>query len=292
MSTSSSKRDSLTRLPMPKYVIVLADSHMGALNLGLNAFLARYPDSAFRESLFFNMVDVGNIARELYLDLAEGRRVLNPVLVKALDAPTWGPPNRTAPVILNRWNGHSPLAEQAHELIVLLGFSEMHVFAIQENWQQFGINARDFEDTRKQPPQDGEAPVHYALPEQLIRETLARSVDPVFYMVARLREAGLNVSTMPGPPPVPARQGITASFPTWNPPSRYTRRTVYRLLIDLYRCDAERNGYRFLDFSGIGADEEGFRQPAFWGDGIHANDEYGTAILRALDEATHPDIPA
>jgi len=261
---------------MPRVNIFLADNHNYALDLGWGLVSRERLGTASQSSNYFMIPDVGNISRDLMLKLEDGRRLLNPLLVKELDNSWSAAPNRKPPKILNRWTQQSPLRGTDHHIFVLWGFAEMHVFAFEEEWRGFGINADPAG------PAEGDL---FLLPRALVKDTLAGLLQSVFDVVDYLRTKGLNVSTLAGPPPVPDNNYILEKNPGFKPSDPYTRLYIYRVMIELFQTRARAAGYLFHKVPPTVVDEEGFRRQPFWGDGVYGNDAYGREVMLSLESA-------
>jgi hypothetical protein len=254
---------------MGRTILFVTDSHMGALNEGSRLLRSETNGAWTTADIHFVMPDIGNISREFMLELADGRKVLNPVLVREFNRP-W---SAAAPQILDRWTQTSPLAELDHEAIFLWGFAEMHWFACESDWANFGI---DEERSAAQ------APDRYLLPKLLIRETLAALVQPVLDVVLYLRRRGVRASTLAGPPPVPDNEYAEQKFPPMRHSSPATRLAIYELLLEIFAGHAAENGYCFHGPPKTVVDEFGFRRREFWNDAVHGDKTYGREILLSL----------
>jgi hypothetical protein len=260
---------------MTRTIIFLCDSHMGALNEGLGQIRSERHNRSLGEAIHFIMPDVGNLSRDFMLTLEDGRKVLNPVLVKEFDNP-WSPPHRKTPQVLNRWTNLSPLAGVDHEMVVLWGFAELHVFGCAPKWADYGINDENFVT-----PAGKEAPV--LLPRALVKDTLAKYVLPVFEVVDYLKSKGLRISMLAGPPPPSDNAIILEHLPGMAPAAPRTRLSIYQIMLELYREYTKSADLRFFEVPRKLRDEEGFLLPDYCRDGVHANAAYGHEILLSIE---------
>lgn len=266
---------------MARKVIFLTDSHMGALNLGLRQLDAESSGHRFKSDIYFIMPDVGNLSREFMLELVDGRRILNPVLVKEFSRP-WAPPGVSVPSLLNRWTDKSPLAGTDHKVFFLWGFAEMHTFAFEREWQNYGILGEYDSVSGVTAGAKGEIGRKYYLPSGMIEDRLREMVGPVLDVVMYLAERGVDVATLAGPPPDPDNDAIKLNFPAFTPAEPGTRLLIYRMLLNIFTAHAKANRYTFFEAPPQVVDSRGFRRPEYRGDGVHANAEYGRVFLESL----------
>jgi hypothetical protein len=244
-------------------ILILGDSHTQSLT---NA-LKRWPlGTGFGgKKLRATFVYSGRIATNFVLRLRDGKTVLNPIMEKALFEH-------------HLYSAHNECYfPEAADLILLFGYGNPYVFGLMRDIVGYSF--------------DSSAPVNetsvpgtrdYFVHPEMLRELFQSGLSVYLEGVELLKNCGLNVSLLAGPPPHRDNDYIRArqSWPYVNAP--FVRKSIFYAVDGIIREGAARIGVPYLDAVSPFCDEDGFLRKEYYGDGIHANLVYAREVLLGL----------
>jgi hypothetical protein len=208
--------------------------------------------------------DSGLIAREFTLDIKGKGIVLNPIIKKVFHE------------IVNIYNRYSDkrTIDGNHELILIFGFSEVHVIGLHFIWNHYTINgifpiSRD--DKR------------YRLFPKMVKESLDELLSPFWAGLRILKDMGYKLTILASPPPTYEDYVISTHFPHHKLlPEPGIRKFIFESMSDIIGSKCQDIGISYLNYSHMFSNHDGFLQNKFVYDGIHANSAYGLEILKII----------
>lgn len=247
---------------MAERIYILGDSHAKPLANAIKQWPLFGPDGAARFRATF--VDSGLLTASFVLPLLDGRVVLNPIVEKALDDYE----------LYSRFR-HCYFPDVA-DLVFLFGYADSHIFGINLEIEGYCFDSAALHE-RPAPSEP-----NYFIHSDILRELFRTRLATFFQGVELLRNSGLNVSVLAGPPPHRDNDYIQPiySWPHVNAPS--VRKAIFYAIDGAVRESASRLGIPYLDAVSAFCDEDGFLRKEYYGDGVHANSVYGRDVLSLL----------
>ncbi|HSZ73674.1 MAG TPA: hypothetical protein VK779_02560 [Rhizomicrobium sp.] len=242
-------------------VFIFGDSHSTALAKGKEKACTEDSACAFCDWKVV-YVDNGNVVDHLGIELKDGQALLNPILDRLLAENL---------KIIDRYSRRNMLAGQAHELVLLFGYVEMHRMCFNPRWAKRAILGVETE------------PSGAALPPEMIYELLRHRLKSYGRGVSLLKDLGFKVSLLAGPPPVPDVEFIRDKLPKFKAIMKTrSRLAFFEALNKAMDSIARDTGVPLRNYMDTTTDADGYLLQEYWGDGIHGNAAYGKKILECL----------
>ncbi len=257
---------------MGDLVHILGDSHANPLRNALQS--GPLASTACCSKVRVTYVDWGRLANTFVLHLSDGTTVLNPIIEKALDA---------SGVYSRFTKSYFP---DVADIALLFGYADSHIFGMREDFGGYS-----FECPMVSPGNPGIQKRDYFLHPNILRELFLARLADYFDGVKMLRDRGVRISVLSGPPPHRDEEFIMSKLPLPRINTPSVRKSIFYALDGAVRANANQLGICYLDGVTSFCDEDGFLKREYYGDGVHANLHYGQEVLRAVARRRGLDLP-